>query len=114
MSEPETEITQPQMPTELELDDGTILQLVDTRDPQVWDDPNRQALGLDPVWVEGTGGEPGETAVVEETQETEEVDLDSMTKDELLAHAQALGVSPANASMTKDELRAGIEEHQAG
>jgi hypothetical protein len=32
-----------------------------------------------------------------------------MTKDELLSYAQELGVSPANAGMTKDELRAGID-----
>ena len=25
----------------------------------LWDDPNRQAVGLDPAWVEGTGGEVG-------------------------------------------------------
>jgi hypothetical protein len=42
------------------------------------------------------------------------VDLDAMTKDQLLDHAQSLGISPANASMTKDELRAGIDAHQAG
>lgn len=24
-----------------------------------FDDPNRQAVGLDPAWVEGTGGEAG-------------------------------------------------------
>jgi hypothetical protein len=42
----------------------------------------------------------------------EEPDLASMTKAELLAYAQELGVSPANNDMTKDELRAGIEAHQ--
>jgi hypothetical protein len=73
---------------------------------EIFEDPNRQAVGLDPVWVEGTGGEVGEPPSVEPT---EEVDLDSMTKAELLAHAQALGVSPANNDMTKDELRAGID-----
>ena len=41
-------------------------------------------------------------------------DLDEMTKDELLAYAQELGVSPANAGMTKDELRAGIDQAEAG
>jgi hypothetical protein len=25
------------------------------------DAPNQQAVGLDPPWVEGTGGEPGES-----------------------------------------------------
>ena len=37
------------------------------------------------------------------------VDLESMTKDQLLAYAQDLGVSPANASMNKADLIAGIE-----
>jgi hypothetical protein len=40
-------------------------------------------------------------------------DLDAMSKDDLLAYAQGLGVSPANASMTKDDLKAGIVAHQA-
>src|SRR5262245_1781769 len=44
----------------------------------------------------------------------DELDLDSMTKSELLEHAKALGVSPANNDMTKDELRAGIEAFEAG
>jgi hypothetical protein len=43
-----------------------------------------------------------------------EVDLDSMTKDELLEHAKSLGVSPANNAMTKDELRQAIDEHESG
>jgi hypothetical protein len=76
----------------------------------VFDDPNREAVGLEPAWVEGTGG-PGDPAVEPSGQTS---DLDSMSKDELLAYAQELGVSPANASMTKDELRAGIDEHRAG
>ena len=37
--------------------------------------------------------------------------LDEMTKDELLEHAQSIGASPANKNMTKDELRAAIDEH---
>jgi hypothetical protein len=40
--------------------------------------------------------------------------LDAMTKDELLEYARELGVSPANKNMTVDELRAGIEAHEAG
>jgi len=85
----------------------------------VFDDPNRECVGLDPAWVEGTGGAPP----IDETEPPVEPapeaapaageDLDQMTKDQLLEHAQSLGVSPANASMTKDELRAGIDQHQA-
>jgi hypothetical protein len=67
----------------------------------VFDDPNRQAVGLDPAWVEAGGG--GEEASAEEGG------LEAMTKDELLARAQELGASPANASMTKAELVAAIE-----
>ena len=77
----------------------------------VYDDPNREALGLEPAWVEGTGGQPGEPAADGEAEAA--VDLDAMTKDELLAYAQQIGVSPANASMTKDELRAGIDAKEA-
>jgi hypothetical protein len=36
-------------------------------------------------------------------------ELDAMTKDELLEKAVSLGVVPANAGMTKDEIRAGID-----
>jgi hypothetical protein len=71
----------------------------------VFDDPNREAVGLDPAWVEGTGGDPGEQAEAE----AEPSGLDAMTKDELLVHAQEIGASPANAGMTKDELKASIE-----
>ena len=41
-------------------------------------------------------------------------DLDSMTKDELLAYGQELGISPMNAGMSKDEIRTAIDEHEAG
>ena len=34
-----------------------------------------------------------------------------MTKDELLAYGQELGISPMNASMTKDEIRSAVDEH---
>jgi hypothetical protein len=79
----------------------------------VYDDPNRECLGLDPAWVEGTGGESGEPEPKEgEGEPTEPSELDAMTKDELLAYAQSLGISPANASMNKDELRASIEAHE--
>jgi hypothetical protein len=40
--------------------------------------------------------------------------LDEMTKAELLDHAKELGVSPANSDMTKDALRAAIEQHEEG
>jgi hypothetical protein len=40
-------------------------------------------------------------------------DLQEMTKAELLEHAKALGVTPANNMMTKAELIEGIEQHEA-
>ena len=36
--------------------------------------------------------------------------LSSLSKGELIERAQSLGVSPANASMTKEELTAAIEQ----
>jgi hypothetical protein len=85
----------------------------------VYDDPNREAIGLQPAWVEGTGGTAGEpsAAVTEAPEGTRSLwvspDLDSMTKAELLEYAQQIDVSPANNDMTKAELRAGIDEHLA-
>jgi hypothetical protein len=38
-----------------------------------------------------------------------ELELDAMTKAELLDHARSIGASPANNDMTKEELRASIE-----
>jgi hypothetical protein len=75
----------------------------------VFDDPNREAVGLDPAWVEGSGGEPGELTVEPAAAETDTSDLDAMTKDQLLEYAQSRGISPANAGMTKDELKASIQ-----
>jgi hypothetical protein len=73
----------------------------------VWDAPNKQVLGLDPPWVEGTGGgEPGATP----KSKSGGGDLDDMTKAELLDHARSIGATPANNDMTKEELRAAIEE----
>jgi hypothetical protein len=89
-----------------------------------WDDPNRQAVGLDPAWVEGTGGEAGDPngQVVEETPDQQPVgeqqpveggpNLDQMTKDELLVYGQQLGITPMNASMSKEEIRTAIEQHR--
>ena len=42
------------------------------------------------------------------------VDLDAMTKDELLAYGQELGITPMNAAMSKGEIRAGIDAYQGG
>jgi hypothetical protein len=42
-----------------------------------------------------------------------EAELDEMTKAELLAYAREQGVSPANNDMTKDELRAAIDDATA-
>lgn len=78
------------------------------------DYPNLEVLGLDPPWVEGTGG--GGTAPPPDGGEGEggtptAADLDAWTKEQLLAYAQAQGISPANNAMTKDELRAAVDAH---
>jgi hypothetical protein len=69
-----------------------------------YDDPNREAVGLEPVWVEGDGGG---------AEPPPEGGLDAMTKAELLDHAKAIGASPANSDMTKDEIRASIDEKES-
>lgn len=79
----------------------------------IYDDPNREALGLAPAWEEGSGGSEG-AATKTSAADARELDLDSLTKDELLELAKSLGVSPANAAMTKDELRGGVDEALAG
>jgi len=66
----------------------------------VFDDPNREAVGLDPAWVEGTGGGSEEIQPVADGED----DLDAMTKVDLLALAKERNVSPANNDMTKQEL----------
>ncbi len=72
---------------------------------EIFDDPNRQAVGLDPAWVEGAGGSSGgETPPANP--------LDAMTKDELLAYASEHGVE-ADSSMTKADIRAAIDEAAA-
>jgi hypothetical protein len=75
----------------------------------MWDAPNQQVVRDDhsAPWEEGTGGAP---EVPGETGEGD--DPDAMTKDELLVYAQGLGVTPANASMTKADLLAGIKAAQ--
>jgi hypothetical protein len=82
---------------------------------QMYDYPNKQAVGLDPPWVEGTGG-PGDATPAPQADTGQQAasgrssgDLDGMTKEELLAHAQDIGASPANAGMNKDELRDSID-----
>jgi len=81
----------------------------------VWDAPNQQVVRRDASapWDEGDGGEPGPNdpqTPVDET--TSGPDLDVMTKDELLAYGQSLGITPMNAGMAKDEIRAAIDAHQ--
>jgi len=86
---------------------------------EMYDAPNQQAVGLDSPWVEGTGGEPGDveaapTATEEAATEpsSSSSDLDGMTKEQLLEHAQQIGAKPANAGMTKEELRQSIDERE--
>jgi hypothetical protein len=72
------------------------------------DDPNRESLGLDPAWVEGTGGDPGVEVSPSDDAAPATNGLAQMTKAQLLEHAAALGVA-ASESMTKAEIIAAIE-----
>lgn len=71
----------------------------------IFDDPNRQALGLDPIWT-GAGDEP------DPPPEVEGESLDTMTKDQLVEYAEANGVE-ISASWTKAEIRAAIDDAEA-
>ena len=90
------------------------LEVVDTGGA-LWDAPNQQVVRPDQSHPseEGSGGEPGELVTTRETDQSqatgETSQLDSMTKDELIAYAQERGISPANAAMNKAELVASIE-----
>jgi hypothetical protein len=86
---------------------------------EMYDAPNQQAVGLDPPWVEGTGGEPGDATPSQEAvtagpdaPQGSSADLDSMTKEQLLEHARQVGAKPANAAMSKEELRRAIDERE--
>ena len=78
---------------------------------ELLDNPNQQVVRPDGSGP-GDTGEGGSGGVVAAATPTviDGIDLDTATKDELLAYAIDLGVTPANAGMTKDELRAGIEQ----
>jgi hypothetical protein len=94
-----------------------------------FDDPNREAVGVEPAWAEGSGGEPGAgpAASGQYANEPPGQDrptpataaagapaggqyaepakpLDEMTKDELVAEAERRGVD-VDASMTKAQIR---------
>ena len=82
-----------------------------------YDAPNQQTVRADgsAPWDEGTGGTPGAGTQEERAPSAgnePSTDLDAMTKEDLLTHARSLGVSPANATMTKEELREAIEAQQ--
>ena len=86
----------------------------------VWDAPNQQVVGLDPPWVEGTGGQGGDDSPAPQADTGQQKgpqrssgDLDGMTKEQLLEHAQDIGAKPANASLTKEELRESIDRKRA-
>jgi hypothetical protein len=85
---------------------------------ELWDAPNQQVVREDQSapWEEGTGGSPPtdeEVAPVEPGSDEEDPTLDEMTKAQLLEYAQSRGWSPANAAMSKDEIRATIDANEA-
>jgi hypothetical protein len=71
-----------------------------------WDAPNQQVVRDDASapWEEGTGGETGEPVSNGEPEAT----LETMTKAQLLEHAQGLGLD-VDDSMTKADIKAEIE-----
>jgi hypothetical protein len=73
---------------------------------QLYDAPNQQVVRAD-------GSGPADQGTGGSAPEPQPTGLDAMTKQELLDHARELGVSPANNDMTKEELRAAIDAHQA-
>jgi len=75
----------------------------------VWDAPNQQAVGLDPPWVEGTGGSTEGSPTPRTAEGDEEPTLDEMTKAQLLAYAGEHGVD-ADPSWSKSDIRAAIDE----
>lgn len=72
------------------------------------DYPNKQVLGLDPPWIEGTGGGGEAPQPQAEAQAATGDDLDEMSKADLLDMARSMGIVPANEAMTKAELTDGI------
>ena len=85
----------------------------------VFDDPNREAVGVEPAWVEGTGGTPGEVTPVDDDGPSADTSggtdqLDQMTKADLLQLAKDRNISPANNDMTKAELVDAIRGQRTG
>lgn len=79
-------------------------------------DPNREAVGVEPAWAEGYGGEPGagptpdpEPGPDPDPDPVPDGDpLDDMTKDELTAEAGRRGVD-VKADWTKADIRKAID-----
>ena len=68
-----------------------------------FDDPNREAVGLEPAWAEGFGGSDTSGGGGPPPDA-----LDSMTKDQLLAEADRRGVE-VERTATKAEIREALE-----
>lgn len=81
----------------------------------LYDAPNQEVVRADGSGP-GAGEEGPKTAPTASEEPSQEgtPSLDEMTKAQLLEHAKSLGVTPANNDMTKEELRAAIDEHQGG
>jgi hypothetical protein len=102
----------------------SVLEDVEGYDPDTMDNPNQQVVrpdGSGPA-DEGEGGstrddkpatpeeQEARTQAVEQAAPAGAAGLDEMTKEELLDYARSRDISPANGGMTKDELRASIDE----
>ena len=84
----------------------------------LWDAPNQQVVRADesPPWEEGTGGEvpeppdpPDPPTVPPEGNGEEEIPVSEMTKQQLLKHAEKLGLD-LDDTLTKAEIREAIDE----
>ena len=75
----------------------------------IYDAPNQEVVRPDgsAPWEEGSGG--SEHPAPEPQALEEPTDLDELSKDELLELARERGIKPANAAMSKDELRQAVE-----
>ncbi len=76
----------------------------------MWDAPNQQVVRPDESgpWDEGDGGTI-HPAPKTEAASAGSSPLDAMSKDELLDYARARGISPANAAMSKQDIRDSID-----
>ena len=75
---------------------------------EILDDPNRQAVGLEPAWVEGNGGSDNLSGAGTTAAKASATTSGYRTKAELLEAALALDLD-VDESMTRAEIEAALE-----